>query len=243
VRARGRRGFDRAPDAVRGALGALDPANPPYFLFHTWFLDRDRLLSPAFKQKLASAADLSANSPEWRPNQAARSVRPLDQLLLADLAYWLPADMLTKVDVATMAASIEARSPMLDHRMVELAAVVDWKGKVGSHRLKKALRELAARLLPSEVAQKPKWGFVVPVDHWIREEAQPLFREVLLGPTTRARDLFDYGYVERVLDEHCRGTVNHKHRLWSLFALELWFRMFVDGTLSRNDRLDPGSLR
>ena len=244
TRRAGRAGFDRAPDPIRGTLGALDPANPPYFLFHTWFLDRDRLLSPAFKERLGAPAGTLADHHPGRPSrQQSPRLSPFDRLLLADLAYWLPADMLTKVDVATMAASIEARSPLLDHEMVELAAVLDWRGKVGAYRLKKALRELAGRLLPPEVARKPKWGFVVPVDHWIRGEAQPLFREVLLGPAAQARGLFDYAYVERVLEEHCRGTVNHKHRLWSLFALELWFRMFVDGSLGRGDRLDLARLR
>jgi len=252
MRRLGRLGFDRAPDAIRGALGSLDPANPPYFIFHTWFLDRDRLLSPMFKERLTtspptdSSGPFSSRSLHFDPalfGSTPKRLCPFDQLLLADLAYWLPSAMLAKVDVATMAASIEARSPMLDHRVVELAALMDWHGKVGPRHLKKALRELAARLLPPEVAEKRKWGFVVPVDHWIRGEAQPLFREVLLGPATRSRDLFDYDYIGRVLDEHCRGTVNRKHRLWSLFALELWFRMFIDGTLDRGDRLDLTTLR
>ena len=237
------RGFDRAPDPIRGFLGALDPANPPYFLFHTWFLDRERLLTPEFKERLAAADSYKDGRTVISRAASPEKLGPFDRLLLADLDYWLPADMLTKVDVATMAASIEARSPMLDQEMVELAALTDWRGKVGARRLKKALRELAARTLPAEVVGKPKWGFVVPVDHWIRSSAHPLFREMLLGETTRARGLFDYGYVERVLDAHCRGDANHKHRLWSLFALELWFRMFVDGTLNRDDRLDPATPR
>jgi asparagine synthase (glutamine-hydrolysing) len=211
----------------------MDPANPPYFLFHTWFLDRGRLLSQTFKDHLASQG--------WqglpRVVTPTRHLGPFDHLLLADLDYWLPADMLTKVDVATMAASIEARSPLLDHQMVELAALIDWRGKVGLRQLKKGLRELAARLLPPEVVSKPKWGFVVPVDDWIRGDSRTLFREVLLGDISRSRGLFDYAYVERVLNAHLAGKVNHKHRLWSLFALELWFRMFVDGTLDRGDAL------
>jgi asparagine synthase (glutamine-hydrolysing) len=231
-------GFDRAPDPIRGALGALDPVNPPYFLFHTWFLDRGRLLAPEFRERLADLdGDLSGRQQISIKATAPQRLRSFDQLLLADLDYWLPADMLTKVDVATMAASIEARSPLLDHQMVELAALIDWRGKVGLRQLKKGLRELAARLLPPEVVSKPKWGFVVPVDDWIRGDSRTLFREVLLGDISRSRGLFDYAYVERVLNAHLAGKVNHKHRLWSLFALELWFRMFVDGTLDRGDAL------
>ncbi len=244
VRAATQTRFDRAADPVRGALGSLHPARPPYFLFHTWFLDRERLLSPAFKERLAALPPEPPSSGATSASAGARGNLPaFDHLLLADLAYWLPADMLTKVDVATSAASIETRSPLLDYQVVELAALMDWHGKVGARRLKKALRELAARLLPPEVVRKPKWGFVVPVDHWIRGEAQPLVREVLLGETARARGLFNPDVVERVLQEHCRGAVGHKHRLWSLFCLELWFRMFVDGSLRRGDRLDLGSLR
>ena len=233
--------FNRAPDAIRGALGSLDPANPPYFIFHTWFLDRERLLSASFKQSLASAVRSDSLSPAFRG--LPKQLRPFDRIFLTDLAYWLPSAMLVKADVATSAASIEARCPLLDESVVDLAARMEWRSKVGARRLKRTLRELAARLLPPEVASKPKWGFVVPVDHWIRGDSQRLFREILLGPTARSRGLFDYDYVERILNEHCAGRVNHKHRLWSLFCLELWFRMFVDGTLERNEplnRLGPG---
>ncbi|NLG65401.1 MAG: asparagine synthase (glutamine-hydrolyzing), partial [Actinobacteria bacterium] len=213
------RGFDRAPDAIRGALGSLDPANPPYFIFHTWFLDRDRLLSPSFKHSLMAGgyAD-SSPSAFARPCEPQRS---FDRIFLADLAYWLPSAMLVKADVATSAASIEARSPLLDDLVVDLAARMEWRSKVGARRLKRALRELAGRMLPPEVAGKRKWGFIVPVDHWMRGESQTVFREILVGATARSRGLFDYDYVERVLNEHVAGRVNHKHRLWSLFCLEL----------------------
>ena len=202
--------FDRAPDAIRGALGSLDPANPPYFIFHTWFLDRDRLLSPAFKRSLATAGRTDTLSPAF--GEVPEGLHPFDRIFLTDLAYWLPSAMLTKADVAVSAASIEARSPLLDDCVVDLAARMEWRSKVGKRRLKRALRELATRLLPPEVASKPKWGFIVPVDHWIRGEAEPLFREILVGCTARSRGLFDYDYVERILDEHCAGRVVRGHR-------------------------------
>ncbi len=230
-----RRGFDRAPDAIRGALGALDPANPPYFIFHTWFLDRNRLISPSFKHSLATGGHAGTT-----PSAFAKPVqhqRAFDRIFLADLAYWLPSAMLVKADVATAAASIEARSPLLDDSVVDLAARMEWRSKVGARRLKRMLRELAGRMLPPEVAAKRKWGFIVPVDHWMRGESQALFREMLVGPTARSRGLFDYDYIERVLNEHVAGRVNHKHRLWSLFCLELWLQMFVDETLDRHDGL------
>ncbi|MBN1630837.1 MAG: asparagine synthase (glutamine-hydrolyzing), partial [Thermoleophilia bacterium] len=227
--------FDRAPDAIRGAIGSLDPVNPPYFIFHTWFLDRDRLLSPMFKRSLAAAGRTDLLSPAF--GEVPEGLHPFDRIFLTDLAYWLPSAMLTKADVAVSAASIEARSPLLDDYVVDLAARMDWRTKVGTRQLKRTLRVLAGRMLPPEVAAKRKWGFIVPVDHWMRGESQSLFREMLVGPVTRSRGLFDYDYIERVLNEHIAGRVNHKHRLWSLLCLELWLRMFVDGTLDRHDGL------
>jgi asparagine synthase (glutamine-hydrolysing) len=145
--------------------------------------------------------------------------------------------MLTKVDVATMAASVEARCPLLDRQVVELAAALPPTAKIRHAELKHVLRRLASRYLPPEVAAKPKWGFVVPVDEWLRGPSAPVFEELLIGETARARGLFDYDYVKTVWAEHTRGRANHKHRLWSLVCLELWFRMFVDGTLARGDGL------
>lgn len=234
----------RSPDATRGFLGSLERERAPYFLFHTWALDLDRLLAPAFRRRLieesAGPDFLTAGFDHYAPGQASapRGRTALDRLLEADLAYWLPADMLTKVDVATMAASLEARSPLLDHELAEFAARLSWQAKVEPRRLKKVLRLLARRYLPPEVVDKPKWGFVVPVDQWLASPGmRDLFRHYLLSDRTRARGLFDYAFVEELFEEHLSGRVNHKHRLWSLFSLEAWFRMFVDGDLDRRHSL------
>ncbi len=149
-------------------------------------------------------------------------------LQLVDVATYLPGDLLPKSDIASMAHSLELRSPLLDRRVVELGLSLPdslkWDGRTG----KVALRRAFGALLPPEVAGRGKSGFGVPLARWFRGELQPLAREMLLDERARSRGWFRAGAVERLLAEHASGRADHGHRLWTLVMLELWQRTHVD---------------
>jgi asparagine synthase (glutamine-hydrolysing) len=141
-------------------------------------------------------------------------------LQLLDVATYLPGDLLPKSDVASMAHSLELRSPLLDRRVVELGLSLPARLKHG----KLALRHAFADELPPLVANRGKAGFGVPLAAWFRGELRDLAGDLLLGD----RGWFERGAVERLLREHASGRADHGHRLWTLVMLELWQRAHVD---------------
>ena len=153
---------------------------------------------------------------------------PLTAVALADLTTYLPGDLMTKVDTASMAHSLECRQPFLDHRVVELAAHMSSDLKYRRGRGKRILQDAFGDLLPREIWGRRKMGFGVPLDHWFRNELKEMTHDVLLDQTPRQRGLFRQDTVETLLNEHQQGTFDHAYRLWALLVLELWFREWVD---------------
>ena len=145
-----------------------------------------------------------------------------------DLETYLPGDLLPKSDIASMAHSLELRSPLLDHRVVELGLALPDHLKRHGREGKIALRRAFARDLPPDVSQRGKSGFGVPLAAWFRGELRPLARELLLDESARARGWFRPAAVERLLDEHSAGRADNGHRIWTLVMLELWQRAHVD---------------
>jgi asparagine synthase (glutamine-hydrolysing) len=159
----------------------------------------------------------------------AANFDPLSQLLYLDTKTYLPADILTKVDRMSMATSLEARVPILDHHFVEWAVGLpaDWKMK-GMNQ-KYILKKFAARIgVPREVLERPKQGFAMPLVHWIRNELKRDFVQLLLEPKTIQRGYFNPAAMSVLLDEHFRGRRDHSNKLWRLLAFELWHRNFLD---------------
>jgi asparagine synthase (glutamine-hydrolysing) len=152
----------------------------------------------------------------------------VDRALAADVATYLPDDLLVKVDIATMAHGLEARSPFLDHELMEWAARLPPGLKLRGRTPKYLCRELARRLLPPELVDRPKHGFAVPIGDWLRAELRPLLEDVLRDPRTRRRGYFHARVVDRLVDEHVRGVRAWSFQLWNLLVLELWHRAFVD---------------
>jgi asparagine synthase (glutamine-hydrolysing) len=144
-----------------------------------------------------------------------------------DFRHYLPLDILTKVDRMSMAHSLEARVPLLDHPFVEFAATIpaDWKLHRGKtkHIFIKALRGL----LPDEVLDRSKKGFGVPLNRWFRGPLRPLVKELLLSDTFRRRGIFDAAYVRRLIERQEQGRPLDLH-LWTLMSFELWCRTFMD---------------
>lgn len=152
---------------------------------------------------------------------------PLDRLLATDVATYLPGDLLVKMDRASMAASLEARSPFLDHHLMELAARLDVRHKRRGRRGKIALRRIAQGWLPDQVIDRPKRGFGVPMASWLRSDLRPLARELLTDATAQRRGWFRPDAVATLLREHDGGR-DHSTRIWNLLVLEAWSRRWLD---------------
>lgn len=152
---------------------------------------------------------------------------PVNRLLDLDMQTYLPDDILTKVDIASMAHSLEVRCPLVDQEVLTLAASLPAAMKVRGLQTKRILREVAKPLLPDAILARKKQGFGLPVDRWMREELQPLSRDVLLDETARNRGIFDPAAVEALLRRHQRGEPRGD-QIWALMMLEIWYRTFID---------------
>ena len=159
----------------------------------------------------------------------------VDATLDVDVNTYLPEDLLVKMDIATMANSLEARSPFLDHQFMEFCASLPSEFKLGGLVKKRVLKRALRGVIPDEIIDRPKMGFGVPIDHWFRHELRPLAQDVLLDTRARERGYFDQAVVGRLLDEHVRGTARWHSQLWNLLMLELWHRTFID----RRPSADP----
>jgi asparagine synthase (glutamine-hydrolysing) len=146
----------------------------------------------------------------------------------ADIHTYLPDDLMVKVDVASMAHSLESRSPLLDHVFMEWAMTIPESIKTAGGVSKALFKKAMEPYLPHELLYRPKMGFGCPVDHWFRAELKDMAYDVLLSETATARGIFRKDYVEQLLDEHVSARTSHHTRLWGLLMLELWFRMWVD---------------
>jgi asparagine synthase (glutamine-hydrolysing) len=198
-------------------------------------LNRPALYSAGFRERLrdgrAASDGATAQFRELAERVATRD--PLDRLLYLDSKTYLPGDILTKVDRMSMAASLEARVPLLDHKLIEFVCRrVPARLKLEGFETKAIFKRAVRGLVPDELLDRPKQGFGVPVEKWINHELRERMRETLLEPRTRARGYFETRYVELLLDEHGRGRRDHSMRLWSLFVLELWHRAYMDRDVS-----------
>ncbi len=181
-----------------------------------------------------------------RPSIAGSPItEPLDSLMYFDSKTYLPGDILTKVDRMTMAVSLESRAPFLDHKLIEFVTRIPPGMKLHGSNAKHILKMAAADLLPSEIRNRPKQGFGVPIDSWINNELHDRIRDTLRDSATRQRGYFESRYVDTLLDEHARGRRDHSRALWSLFMLELWYRRFATptGAPPRHRSVDPTPLR
>ena len=152
----------------------------------------------------------------------------VDAALLADTMTYLPNDLLVKVDIASMAVSLEARSPFLDHHVIEFAASLPEGLKLRRLTTKYLLKKALRGLLPRENLTRGKMGFGVPVGHWLRGPMQGFLREQLLSERSARRGLLRPEAVRRLVELHARGERDLGNQLWTLLMLELWFQRFID---------------
>lgn len=146
-------------------------------------------------------------------------------MLWLDLMTYLPDDILVKVDRMSMAHSLEVRSPLLDHRLIEYLAGLPLSYKVGAAGgTKKLLRHVAERYVPRDILRRPKHGFAIPLDRWFRGELREWLLDVLGSQSFRERGLFRPAGVQRLLDEHISGRRDRSQQLWALLVLEVWLQ-------------------
>src|SRR6266540_107231 len=168
-----------------------------------------------------SHTSLPVACPRPRRQRALTGIAGLQAL---DVETYLPGDLLLKADLASMAHSLELRSPLLDHEVIQLGLALPSSLKVHGRVGKVALRRAFAEDLPARVSSRRKTGFGVPLRRWFRVDLRELARETL----TADRGWFRPEEVRRLLDEHVAGQADHGHRLWCLLMLELWIRHHVE---------------
>ncbi len=180
---------------------------------------RGALYTPEFARETEPRAAEEVLLGPWREADGAEL---LDQLLEVDATVYLPGDLLAKIDIATMAFSLEARSPLLDHELMELAASIPPEHKARGARRKIALKGALRDWVPDAILDGPKQGFELPVARWLRADLAPYAREVLLDPGAAARGWIEPAAVEGLIEAHAAGRADHGRRLWALLTLELW---------------------
>ena len=147
---------------------------------------------------------------------------PFERMLALDAVGYLPDDILTKVDRATMAVSLEARVPLLDHRVVELAWTLPTSLRVRGGRTKWVLREVLGRHVPPALTERPKQGFGQPIGAWLRGPLRTWAEELLAPAALAVDDLFDPAPIRARWAEHLSGRRNHSHLLWDVLAVQAW---------------------
>ena len=216
----------RVRDIKRFLRAASQPKVERYLRWVSVF-DRDakrELYSESFRRETESL-DAAAFIEPWFAKANGAGV--VDAALLADTMTYLPNDLLVKVDIASMAVSLEARSPFLDHHVIEFAASLPEGLKLRGLTTKYLLKRVLKRLLPAENLKRRKMGFGVPIGHWFRGEMQGFLRETLLAEKALKRGFFKPEAVTRMVEEHTRGARDHAPQLWTLLMLELWFDRFI----------------
>ncbi len=224
------------PDRARGKNWLRHIAQPA----HLRYVDGESLFQQPMKQRLLGP-ELARLLAERRADALAPTrerVALLDgaggdlvkRLLYLDTMTYLPLDILTKVDRMTMAHSLEARPPLLDHTLVERVFALASSLKLGPDGTQKAIfKKAVADLLPAEILSRPKRGFAVPIVKWFRGALREPMRELLGDRRFRQRGWLDGGVVRAVVAEHLDGRRDHALPIWSLMTLELWARQFLDG--------------
>jgi asparagine synthase (glutamine-hydrolysing) len=201
-------------------------------------LTRGALYTDAFRAQLE---DDDAAGTRFRTLAArAGSSDPLDVLLYLDSKTYLPGDILTKVDRMSMAVSLEARAPLLDHKLIEFVARIPASLKLRGGETKHIFKRAISDFVPAEILHRQKQGFGVPIQQWINEQLRGQMRDTLTDSRARSRGYVDQAYVAQLLSEHERGRRDHAAPLWSLFMLELWHRIFIDDA-GANSRVAAGA--
>lgn len=202
------------------------------FLYERGFQEhRDFMYTDAFRRQTAGFNPSELYRVAWDQVEAGDDV---DRVLGLDFRTYLPDQLLTKMDVSTMAHSVEARSPLLSTELIEFAALIPASLRLRGYNTKYLLKKLAARYVPAEIIYRRKRGFVMPISAWLRKELAASARGVLQSRSFAERGWIRKESVTRMLAEHMAGDRNWSEQLWTLLVLELWARAALDKSLCRD---------
>lgn len=217
----------RIRDAKRFITAAKLPTTERYYKWQSSFnrQAKQEMYTDEFADNVRSF-DASGSLEKWFNSANGSGI--LDSTMLVDQMTYLPNDLLVKVDIASMANSLEARSPFLDHKVIEFAASLPESIKMKRFKNKDLLKKVAAKLVPAEVIYRRKMGFGVPIGNWFRGEMKGFLKEILLSESSLKRGIIKPEIITRYVDEHLSSKRDHAHQLWTLMMLELWFKRFID---------------
>ncbi len=151
----------------------------------------------------------------------------IERMQFLDMNFYMAEDILTKVDRAAMAVSLEVRAPFLDPRVAEFAASLPLDYKLRGNKGKYILKRAVAPLLPKEILQRPKKGFGIPIAEWLKGRLNPLMRDLLAPERLKNQGLFDEKFVQKLIKEHETNVASHHKQLWTLLVFQLWFDNFL----------------
>jgi len=205
------------------------------FLYERGFQEfRDLMYTDAFRAETSSIAPSDSYRAVWERADGSDDV---DRVLCLDFKTYLPDQLLTKMDVSTMAHSVEARSPLLSKELIEFAALIPASLRLRGYNTKYLLKKLAARYVPPEIVYRKKRGFVMPISGWLRGELAGSMRAVLQSRSFAERNWIQPESVKRMIAEHLSQQRNWSEQLWTLLVLELWARVALDKIVTRDTPL------
>lgn len=206
--------------------GTLHPQRLRHFRWAKFFSEGEKLLlySEGVKRELDG---VDTYLPFTKHFISSNGADYLGQELYADIKTYLCDDILVKVDRMSMANSLEARVPFLDHKFVEFVATVPSSMKLNGFRSKYILKKAMERLLPREILYRDKQGFSIPIKNWLMNELRPLMENALSPEKIKREGLFNHKYVDSLKAEHLNGVENHSHRLWALMVFEIWRDLYL----------------
>jgi asparagine synthase (glutamine-hydrolysing) len=214
--------------AQRFAQAVADPLDVRLTKWNALFYeDLERLLTPELIARVGGVHKLAYLD---REQEGRRGLSTLSRVLHVNFTSYLPDDLLVKTDRCTMANSLEARAPFLDHALIEYVAALPDEYKLSGRHTKVILREAFADLVPPEIDARGKMGFGVPLGTWFRGELRNYVRDRLLAPNARYREFLSAPFVERVVADHLGQKRNLGHQLWSLLCFEEWLRLLPEWT-------------
>jgi asparagine synthase (glutamine-hydrolysing) len=221
----GRRG-DRRLGRIAGQLRPAKSLEDRYASLMTLVSSEDRSLlwTESARNKLHLDRPDSWFRDAW---QSALARNEVERMVATDISTYLPGDLLVKADISSMANSIEVRSPMLDHIVVETAAQVPSHLRIQGSSTKHILRSIAQQLVPADLIVRPKKGFAIPRAAWLRGPLRDMTRDLLTGESARERDWFRPQAVETILNEH-DAFIDRDEVIWPLLMIELWAQRWVD---------------
>ncbi len=221
-------GGGRWTDRVkRFARAARESSRAAYLGYVTWFDDelRKELYSESMQH---SVGTVSGAEQFLHVFDSSGDSKVLSKALFADTLTYLPGDLLVLTDRMSMASSVEARAPFIDHELVELVAAIPAAEKMRGFDKKSLLKQAIAPILPPEILKRPKKGFTIPLTLWLRSELQPYMRAVLSKERIERTGLFRWPTVSRLIEEHVSRKQNHQARLWALLVFMTWHDLYID---------------